>query len=88
MFSPPPPGEVRLRLDPSRPVDAPQLALTFYLRRADIDIRGEPGKLAGSESLFLPAGEYWAFWTDAKGVIRHRALTVASGALCELDLAP
>ena len=86
VFAPPPPAAVHVLLLESPPEGAPELGLTFYLRRADLDVRAEQRALDGKQTAFLPAGEYWAFWTALDGATRHRALTLEAGATVELDL--
>ncbi len=86
VFAPPPPAGVRVLLPVSQPEGAPELGLTFYLRRADLDVRAEQRALDGKQTVFMPAGEYWAFWTALDGTARHRALTLEAGATVELDL--
>jgi hypothetical protein len=85
-FAPPAPGSVRLVL-PAAPVEETRaLELAFYARRADLDLCGRPKSLDRDARPCLPAGEYWAFWTAADGVQRHRAIRVEAGARVELDL--
>ncbi len=86
VFAPPAPAAVRVLLPVKLKEGERGLGLTFYLRRPDIDIRGEPDNLKGNEPLHLPAGEYWAFWTALDGTMRHRALTLEAGGSAELDL--
>ncbi|HTF90622.1 MAG TPA: sigma-70 family RNA polymerase sigma factor [Planctomycetota bacterium] len=84
-FAPPPPATLRVIQPESFDAEHP-LELTFYLRRGDIDVRGEPRSLNGSDVLLLPSGEYWAFWTTRDGAIHHKALKLEAGGASVLDL--
>jgi RNA polymerase sigma-70 factor (ECF subfamily) len=85
-FALPPPARVHVVLPPPAAGEHPQLDLTFYLRRSDLDIRGEPHAWSGNEKLFLPAGDYWAFWTTPDGMVHHKAVKLEADADFELDL--
>ncbi len=85
-FTPPPPASVHVILPASVEGDHPPLGLTFYLRRSDLDIRGEPRGLGGSKTLLLPAGEYWVFWTANDATIHHKPMKLEAGGTAELDL--
>ena len=85
-FSPPLPASVRVIAPAPAVVEPKPLELTFYQRRDDLDLRGVPKSLDGSEQLHLPAGEYWVFWTAPDGKLRHRGLTLQAGTRSELDL--
>lgn len=86
VFAPPPPASLQVLLPEPGDANARELGLTFYLRRADLDIRGEPSPCTGREPLHLPAGEYWALWTAFDGTPQHHALSLEAGAATELDL--
>ena len=85
-FTPPLPATVHVIPRAPAVGEQPSLDLTFYLRRSDLDVRGEPRSLRGGDSFYLPAGEYWAFWTANDGAIQHRPMKLEAGATTELDL--
>lgn len=75
------PDPARLALKGPQPVRA-----KLYLRRDDLDLRAESAVLSGGDTVDLPPGDYWVFWTPAEGDPRYGAVRVESGVTTEFSL--